>query len=240
MEILNLAGPGYDFGDVLFAVLQECEHQRRGLDDEEVRPGLLAAARKKLDEVRESYEEAGGSAAYWERLEHEVLETAMPQYVAGAAEQNRLERTGFGVWRRGDPLSRAAFGAAGLTLGGLIIYAPFIPIVEEPFAFGLAAAGFLYPEVKRLYHEWRHTRLLNRLVVDAEKYQRNDRIHYVSNARMEEELRAMSVLPERHGSRRREPDSDGEPPTHSPPSPAGPAQEPDRQGSNVLKHRSRS
>ena len=35
-------------------------------------------------------------------------------------------------------------------------------------------------------------------------------------------------------------DSDGEPPTHSPPSPAGPAQEPDRQGSNVLKHRSRS
>ena len=29
--MLNLAGREYDFGPVLFAVLQECEHRRRSL-----------------------------------------------------------------------------------------------------------------------------------------------------------------------------------------------------------------
>ena len=31
MSVLNLAGSPFDFGNVLFAVLQECEHRRRGL-----------------------------------------------------------------------------------------------------------------------------------------------------------------------------------------------------------------
>ena len=29
--MINLAGSSYDYGNVLFAVLQECEHRRRGL-----------------------------------------------------------------------------------------------------------------------------------------------------------------------------------------------------------------
>jgi hypothetical protein len=190
MEILNLAGPAYDFGDVVFAVLQDCEHKRRALLPDQAAPKLMEIARAKLAEIEESYREAGGTPSYWEALQREVLETSMPQYINGAVEQTRLERSGYDVWRGGDPAARATIGVVCLILGGLIVAAPFIPIFEDTFAFALALAGFFYPELKRVYSDYRHTRLLNRLVVQAEKYQRDPRIHYVSNARIDEELRA--------------------------------------------------
>jgi hypothetical protein len=185
---LNLAGPSYDFGTVLYAVLQECEHVRRGLLPNEAEARLLETARHKLAEVRQSYEENGGTLPYWQELEREVLETSMPQYIPAAVEQSRLEKTGYDVWRGGDPAARAAFALLGLILGGLIIAAPFIPIWEDAFAFVLAVGGLLYPELRQLFFDTRHSRLLNRLIAQAEKYQYNSRIHYVSEAQLEEAL----------------------------------------------------
>jgi len=79
----------------------------------------------------------------------------------------------------------------GLILGGLIVLAPFIPIWEDAFAFVLAVAGFLSPEIKQLFFDRRHARFLNRLIVQAEKYQKDSRLHYLSEARLEEELNAV-------------------------------------------------
>jgi len=186
--MLNLAGTSYDFGNVLFAVLQECEHRRRALLPNEAEARLGEIARAKLAEIRESYEECGGTAGYWEDLEREVLETALPQYVSAAGEQNRLEKSNYDLWRQGDPAARAAFGFLGLLVGGLIIAIPWLPIFEDAFAFLLAAAGFLYPEIKKTVFDFRHARLLNRLIAQAEKYQNDRRIHYLSEARLEEEL----------------------------------------------------
>jgi hypothetical protein len=186
--MLNLAGSSYDFGNVLFAVLQECEHQRRALLPNESEGRLREIARAKLAEIRESYAECGGTEGYWNDLEREVLETTLPQYVPAASEQNRLEKNNYDLWRHGDPASRAAFGLLGLAVGGIIIAIPWIPIFEDAFAFALAAAGFLYPEIKKTVFDYRHARLLNRLIVEAEKYQRNPKIHYVSEARLQAEL----------------------------------------------------
>jgi len=191
--MLNLAGSSYDFGNVLFAVLQECEHRRRALLPNEAEARLAEIARAKLAEIRESYEECGGTAAYWQDLEREVLETALPQYVPAAVEQTRLEKTNYDLWRQGDPAARALFGLIGLIIGGLIIAAPFIPIFEDAFAFALAAAGFLYPEIKKTFLDFRHTRVLNRLITQAERYQKNQRIHYVSEAQLSEELAAVET-----------------------------------------------
>jgi hypothetical protein len=192
--MLNLAGREYDFGPVLFTVLQDCEHRRRSspADDAEAAAKLSAIARQKLAEIKLCYEEAGGSAGYWRELEGEVLETALPQYARAAAAQTRLELASYGLWRQGDPLSRLALGLAGLTVGGLIVKAPFIPIFEDAFAFVLAAAAFFYPEIKRLVFDWRYSRLLNRLVAQAESYQRRQ-LPYVSEAGLEAELSAVSV-----------------------------------------------
>jgi hypothetical protein len=193
--MLNLAGREYDFGPVLFAVLQDCEHRRRSLppDGGEAAAKLAEIARQKLAEIQPCYAEAGGSPAYWRELEREVLETALPQYARAAAAQTRLELAGYGLWRQGDPLSRLALGLAGLTVGGLIVKAPFIPIFDDAFAFVLAVAAFFYPEIKRLVFDWRHSRLLNRLIVQAERYQHRQ-LPYVSEAGLDAELRAVGTV----------------------------------------------
>jgi hypothetical protein len=179
-SVLNLAGSEYDLGNVVFAVLDECEHRRRGYED-----SVGAQARKtalgRLAKIKAAYDELGGSAAYWSTVETEVLETALPQYVAAAEEMNVLERTKFGVWRGGDPLARFVFALLGLILGGIIIALPFIPIVENMFAFALAILGFTYPEMKRWTHERRHFKALNRIVNEAVRYQQNARLKYLTN-----------------------------------------------------------
>lgn len=192
--MLNLAGPSFDLGNVLFAVLQECEHQRLGLSPGEAGDRLRETARRKLAEVRESYEENGGTEGYWKDVEREVLETALPAYIPAAIEQTRLERTGYDLWRAGDPLARVLFGLAGLVIGILVIVVPpRIWTVESTFAAFTALAGFLYPEIMKTWHDSRHSRFLNRLIARAERYQYNSRIHYTSAARMEAELDAMGA-----------------------------------------------
>jgi hypothetical protein len=202
--MLNLAGTSYDYGNVLFAVLQECEHVRRGLLPNEAEARLRETARNKLAEIRVSYEEMGGTEPYWNDLEREVLEVTLPQYLPAAVEQTRLERCSYDLWRQGDPGARAAFTLLGLILGGLIVLAPFIPIWEDAFAFVLAVAGFLYPEIKQLFFDRRHARFLNRLIVQAEKYQKDSRLHYLSEARLDEELRAVGVGKEKSPARKKD------------------------------------
>lgn len=184
--VLNIAGPEYDFGSVVFVVLEECEHRRRGFDDDEVEDALLRVAREKLAKIKKAYDEFGGPPAYWKTLETEVLETAMTQYIGAAREMNALERTNFGIWRGGDPVARFTFALAGLFIGSILIALPFIKIVEAMFAFALAALGFLYPEIKRYTHERRHFRVLNRLVTEAARYQENARLHYMTTSEIRE------------------------------------------------------
>jgi hypothetical protein len=179
-SVLNIAGPEYDFGSVVFAVLQECEHRRRGFDRDELEFQLMNTAKTKLAKIKKAYDEFGGSPAYWQSLETEVLQTAMPQYIDAAEEMNDLERAKFGVWRGADPVARMTFAGIGFAIGIIIILIPFIPIVEIAFAIALAALGFFYPEMKRYTHERRHFRLLNRLVADAVRYQSNARLHYMT------------------------------------------------------------
>src|SRR5215212_9998446 len=115
--MLNIAGPEYDFGSVVFVVLEECEHRRRGFDYDEAEFQLLRLAREKLAKIKKAYDEFGGSPSYWKTLETEVLETAMPQYIDAAREMTALERAKFGIWRGGDPAARFVFALGGLLVG---------------------------------------------------------------------------------------------------------------------------
>jgi hypothetical protein len=184
--MLNIAGPEYDFGSVVFVVLEECEHRRRGFDDEDAEQELLRVARTKLAKIKNAYDEFGGAPAYWSVLETEVLETAMPQYIQAAREMTALERANFGVWRGGDPAARFAFALSGLLLGSMLLILPFLKIVEAILAFALAGVGFIYPELKRFTHERRHFKMLNRLVADATQYQNNAKLHYMTTSDIRE------------------------------------------------------
>ncbi len=190
--MINLAGSSFDFGNVLFAVLQECEHRRRALLPAEAEGKLKEIAAQKLAEIRASYEEAGGLPGYWQMLELEVMVAALPQYVTLAIDQTRLEQSNYDLWRRGEPGSRAVYALAGLVIGGLIWWAPFIPIWEKWLAPVLAGIGFIYPELKRWVFELRHIRTMNRLVAHAEKYQKDRRVHaYSTQKDLDEALRAL-------------------------------------------------
>lgn len=178
--MLNIAGPEYDFGSVVFVVLEECEHRRRGFDAAGLEEHLRATARAKLARIKAAYDEFGGSPVYWQSLETEVLETALPQYIAAAREMNALEQAKYDIWRGGDPLARLAFGFGGLVAGSAMMFVPYVRMFEAAFAVGLTATGLLYPEIKRWTHERRHTRVLNRLVADAVRYQENARLHYMT------------------------------------------------------------
>ena|SRR5687767_11273737 len=115
------------------------------------------------------------------------METAVPQYIAAALKMNRLERNSFGIWRDGDPAARTAFGIGGLLVSGFVkVLLPLIPTIENIFVFGLAVAGFLYPDLKRYTHERRHVKMLNRLVADAAAYQQNARLHYMTTTDIRE------------------------------------------------------
>jgi hypothetical protein len=178
--MLNIAGPEYDFGHVVFAVIQECEHRRRGLDDRNTDEQLMSVARAKLAQIKAAYDEFGGASSYWRELETEVLKTAMPQYMLVAKEMNTLERSGWNVYRRGDLAARGLFGLGGLIVGGFVKALPFIPTIENIFVFALAAAGLIYPDLVRYMHERRHSRTLNRIVTEAAAYQKNAKLHYMT------------------------------------------------------------
>jgi hypothetical protein len=178
--MLNIAGPEYDYAEVVYAVLQVCEHHRRSFDEATFDAEVRTCANEKLAEVKAAYDEFGGSAAYWETLEKEVDDVVLPQYVAAARDMNELESNNFHIWRGGDLSARFVFALMGLIIGSIIIALPFIPIAEDLFAFALTAIGFLYPDLKRFMTERRYMKVLNRLVTDSAKYQENSRLHYMT------------------------------------------------------------
>lgn len=179
-------GSSFDYANVIYSVLQDCEHRRRSFGDDAAAEDLMECAREKLSRIRQSYLEGMGSKAYWRELEKEVLETVMPQYIAAAIDMNRKERGHFGAWRGGDLLARFGMALAGLVIGGLIIALPFIPTIENVFAFAFALGGWFYPDLIRMMHERRHYKLLNALVTNGEAFQRN-RARYVSSADLEDD-----------------------------------------------------
>ncbi len=184
--MLNLAGSQFDFGHVVYAVLQECEHRRRGLDPESFEAGVEACANEKLAEIKGAYDEMKGSKSYWETLQKEVLRTVVPQYTGPALEITNLERNAWNVFRGGDIAARLAFALIGLVIGSLIIAAPFIPIVEDMFAFATTGIGFFYPDIKRYFYEHRYMKLLNKLVSESERYQHDARLSYTTWKELEE------------------------------------------------------
>ena len=138
------SGSSFDFANVIFSVLQDCEHRRRSYTDENVRAGLMECANEKLARVKTSYLDGLGSKSYWRDLEKEVLETVMPQYIAAAAEQNRLELTGYGVFRGGDVGARILFALLGLVVGGLIPrFRSFRSSRRRSRSFSRSADGFI-------------------------------------------------------------------------------------------------
>jgi len=117
--------------------------------------------------LRDAYRESGLPAAYFAALDAEVREWLPSRWRAAAAAFTALEARGFGSWRGGDLYARVTYVFAGLTVGGLCVAAPFIPIWEKWFPFALAVAAWWLPDLQALWHRRRYGRELGAMVRDA-------------------------------------------------------------------------
>ena len=88
--MLNIAGPEYDYAQIVYVVLQECEHHRRSFEEATFDAEVRTCANAKLAEVKAAYDEFDDSATDCETLEKEVDEVVLPKYVAAAPALHRL------------------------------------------------------------------------------------------------------------------------------------------------------
>jgi hypothetical protein len=122
------------------------------------------AVEEALAPIRAAYRESELPAAYFAALEAELRGALPAAWRAVAAPFTALEARGFGRWRDGDLTARLAYVLGGLTLGGLIVWAPFIPIWEKWLPFALAAAGWWLPDAQVAFHRRRYGRALGSII----------------------------------------------------------------------------
>lgn len=157
----------YQLPELTAHLVSLLERRRLAFDvlDEKAEAALREAAQEALDEAGKQFKELADDAAYWSRTTDALLEVAFPRYLRLARNQHALEKRGYGAWRGGDFVSRAAFAVAGLVLGFIVIRTP-IPNWLEPLPLALFIGGPFIPDVQASFAKRRYSKQLLALVED--------------------------------------------------------------------------
>lgn len=145
-------------------VLEQLERRREAIAAD---PDLAVTAfAKAMVPWRTAYHESELPLAYFDALEDELRAVLPLRFRSLAGPFTELERSGYGSWRGGDVYARLLYVLVGLTVGGLIIAAPFIPIWEKWFPLALAVAAWWLPDAQAAWHRRRHARQLGAIAVE--------------------------------------------------------------------------
>lgn len=147
---------------VALEVIGHLERRREILANDAA--GVEAEIRRALVPMREEYLACELPPAYFDALERELVASLPAKWRAAAAPFTALEKRAFGAWREGDVVARLTYVFAGLTIGGLCVWLPFIPIWEKWFPFALATLGWWLPDAQARWHRRRYARRLGALV----------------------------------------------------------------------------
>jgi hypothetical protein len=156
--------PDFSAQTVTLSVLAHLERRRHSItaDPERVQAEVSAA----LVPVREAYREAELPPAYMEALATEIIQSVPERWRALAARFSSLEARDFGVWRGGDPVARVTYVLAALVIGGVLVWAPFIPIWDKWFPFLLAGGAWWLPTAQVAWQRRRYARALGAIARD--------------------------------------------------------------------------
>lgn len=143
---------------------------------EETEAALRAEAEAALDEAGRQFRDVADDPTFWARTRELLLSVALPRYFRVAREQHALEARQYGLWRGGDFVSRAAYAAAGLVLGLVVLRTP-IPDWVEPAPVALFLFGPLIPDLQTWWAKRRYSRQLLDLV-EAMRAEADDRRTY--------------------------------------------------------------
>ena len=154
------------------------ERRRAAFDvwDEKAEAALQEAAQEALVEAGKQFREFADDAPYWQRTTEVLLEVALPRYFRLAKEQHALEKRGYGAWRGGDFISRAAFAGIGLVVG-FIILRTAVPDWLEPLPLAMFIGGPLIPDAQAFFAKRKYAKQLLALVEDM-KAEATDRRAY--------------------------------------------------------------
>jgi len=142
-------------------VLAQLErHRQAAVRDEATTAREVAAA---LEPVRRAYGDSQLPAVYFDGLEGELKSTLPAAWRAIAVPFTELEARRFGSWRGGDLGARLTYVFAGLVLGGLLVWLPFIPIWEKWVPFAMGVGGWWLPDAQAAWHRRRYGRELGEI-----------------------------------------------------------------------------
>jgi len=154
---------------VTLQVLEHLERRRPAIVGDEAR--IRQEIADVLVPLRRTYAEYELPMSYMDALDKEVTATLPVRWRAAAEPFTRLEQKGFGVWRGGDPVARLTYVLLGLIIGGLIVWAPFIPIWEKWFPFAVAVLAWWLPDVQARWHKRRYARELGAIAATMDRAQ---------------------------------------------------------------------
>ena len=144
------------------SLLQKFENSRPGLTDAQLcDPEAVRAFFSRLyeDELprlaeivrqQEPHLTIAAKEEFFRKVDAHVREVVLPAYVRVAGAFTKRERNAFYLlpepWHGAE---RLLWGVAGLALGGLVIWAPFIPLTAKEWAFPFLVGGLLFPNLRR-------------------------------------------------------------------------------------------
>ncbi len=207
------AGP---LGGFIDSLVQKLENCRSGLTDEILSTGgadrffaeLAEAELPRLrDAIRleESLLPEAAQEELFQKVEQLIRAVVVPTYARLAVRFTRRERNDFYLVQ--DPLhglERAGWALAGTIVGGLVIWAPFIPLWSKEWVLPFFLAGLFFPNLRRLWEVHRLERELNRVVLRADQEISRVDLGYLLNAPQTTAQSLGEKAPGKRGDRRQE------------------------------------
>jgi len=124
-------------------------------------------AEEAIAQMEQQARELGCDDARHFKRARDVVETVLlPRYLKLAKSENEAAAAEYGLWRGGDIVARGAFALAGLVLGALMVWIPWIPIYEKWFPWALFVLGPFLPDAYLWWYRRKHEKKLEALVHD--------------------------------------------------------------------------
>ena len=132
--------------------------------------------------------------AFYREVDGLIGKVVIPAYTRLAAGFTPRERNDFFLLKDNlHGIERAAWTVAGMALGGLVIWAPFIPLWSKEWVIPFMIGGFLFPNLRRYLAFRRFERDVNRIVANADSEIQRMNMAYLTSEHVAESVPVQPV-----------------------------------------------
>lgn len=173
----------------LDALVQKFENCRPGLGEDPATGAeafFLALYEPERDRLRDviRLEQAhlpeSAHAEMFSQVDRLIRDVIVPAYLRVAVRFTGRERNAFYLAPEGlHGVERIGWAVAGMALGALVIWAPFIPLWSKEWVLPFFLGGLVFPDLRRWWELRRYERDLNELVARGDEEVRRIDVSYV-------------------------------------------------------------